>query len=298
MSSTLAIVSSAASLYLWINAVSDIVGSKILLVCKKDCINLQQTDHNQICLVDAKHVASLEGGDEEGFNVAVDTKRLLAILRQGMPEDVAKLCIKDEKILEVVLHSRTRQVCLDVPIRPIMKPMITTELPKPTFELAIPVSVFKGFLALTRQSGKVMGIAIAGDKKTEKLFLVLFGMEIRSLWRINNKADDDSKKENEVLEEEAVVDVDMTSMAGFFRQIYRLGIIKTIFKGLSPEQRVVIKLHQSQPLQIILPTVGGKSTRFVVATVIEEAPPAAKEPEKLESKPELSGDDEDLPALI
>lgn len=247
----------------------------MLLVCAKDGIRLQQTDHNQICLVDAQHVATLEG---EGFNVAVDTKRLLAILRQAMTNDVAKLCLKDEKILEVVLHSPSRQVSLDVPVRPPIKAMVMAALPDPNFELAVPVQIFKRFLALTRQTGKVMGVAVAGDKKSERIFLVLFDEECRSLWRVGGAAGE-------------LVQVDETDMVGFFRQMFHLSIVKTIFKGLAPEQRVVVKLHKEQPLQIVLPSVGGRSTRFVVATVVLKKP----ERETSERTPAASADTEDPP---
>ena len=294
MSSRL-IVSSALSLYAWINGVSDILGSKVLLVCGKDGLRLQQTDHSQICLVDAHHVATLEG---EGFNVCVDTKRLLTILRQATSDDVAKLCPKDEKIFEVQLHSPTRQATLDVGTRPLIKAMVMADLPKPTFELAIPVGVFKKFLVLTRPAGKLMGIAIAKEKKGDRrspVYVVLFSEECRSLWRVKGETD----KENEADEAEAgdkVIDVDPSSLLGFFRQVYHLGVVKTIFKGLAPEQRVVVKLHPEQPLQIILPAVGGRRTRFVVAAVIQQTETTAPQPPG--SSPSEPGTDEDLPDLI
>lgn len=248
------IVSSAASLYAWLNLSSEILGAKVLLVCKKKAIELHQTDHNQLCLVDAAHVARLEG---KAFNVTVDTKRLLAILRQATSEDTVKLCLKDEKNLLVTLHSRSRQACLDVPIRAAMTAMVMSSLPKPSFEMSVPASPFKNMLALTRASCKRVGVAICGTSP-DKLYMAVFGDEARSIHRIQKKG---------AVEAEEVVDENMQSMPCYFRQLYNVGILRSIFKAVASDQRVGMLIDQKQPLRVMLPLLGGKRVTFVVANV-------------------------------
>lgn len=280
------IVSSAASLFFWLNSVNEIIGSKVLFVCEKDAIRLAQTDNKQLCLVDARHECTLEG---EAFNVCLDFKRLLAILRQAMADDLCKLSYDGEKKFGVTLHSSSRQVTLDVPVRPLLQAMAIADSPKPTFEVAVPTGVWKNFLSLTRVSDKVIGLAVVGEPKA--LYMCLFVNECRALYKING---------NDKLQAESPpLDVPYDKLQGFFRQIYHLGIIKSIFKGLPLQQRVVMRLHQDRPLHVILPMVGGRGTRFVVANVTLEPPtPDAKEQATPESIPSASGDDDDLPDLI
>jgi len=269
--------------------VSDIIGSKVLLVCEKDFIRLAQTDNKQLCLVDAKHESTLEG---EAFNVCLDLKRLLAILRQAMPDDLAKLCYRGEKKFDVTLHSISRQVTLDVPVRPLIQAMTLADPGEPTFEVAVPTGIWKNFLGLTRVADKVIGMAIVGEPESKAMYMSLFVNECRAIYKI---------KGDEVVDgEEKVVDFPYEKLQGIFRQVYAMGIMKTIFKGLSAEQRVVMRLHQEQPVHVILPLVGGRSTRFVVANVTLEPQkkPDTKEPETPESTPAAEASDEDLPDLI